>query len=499
MTPTRTDVNWWRQKALGLFFFNHVVLGHFWEDKFRDFGIVHRLACNFLDSRLTPSRRKFFSMFRGSFKTTVLLGYVIWTFCWAVATGKPVSICYNTATKENAEAFMIDFRETILGSELLHWIFPQLPREPSQFRKWTKWRVEFKNVKFHVASLDTRQVSRHYTIIINDDLVNDKNAYSATEREKILNQWKLQKAIATRYAKFQVGIEIDTGTPFHHKDLVSHIRKIPTYEHFIIPYALEDGRGHVDPVKENGILSFPEMFCWEDFRIARDDMGASFFATQYGLETVDEADQLSKPEWIRRWSYLPDVRKRVMIVDPAGLKEKTSSATGVNISDIDQNGQIYIIHGLKYWVTPKDLILLMVRLKDQYNPDEIYVEKEKYSITIADTMEHLAPKLNFSYVEPKGMSKPSRILRMRQYFETGRILLGPGMSGLEDSILAYSGEPEGFDDLDAMAYQLTVMNPPKRGQRRVEQDRTSTDFEDEMGRIMQLYNQAPKGVHDAVF
>jgi hypothetical protein len=483
-----------------LYFFCHVVLASAWDDKFQNFGKLHNTICTFLDGRLRPSRRKYLSVFRGSYKTTVLLGFAIWLFVWAIATGKPISIVYNTGTKENAEAFMDDFRETLLNAKLLHWIFPMLPKSESEFRKYTKQKVEFKSAKFHVASLDTKQVSRHYTVILNDDLVNDKNAYSETEREKVINQWRYQKSILTRYVRLGVGLEVDTGTPYHSRDLMSFIRdKVNTYDKLIVPYALQDGRGRVDPKRENGILTFPEMFSWEDYRTIREDQGASIFATQYGLETLEEADTLCKAEWIRHWKTLPEVYKRVMIVDPAGVETKKTSATGINISDIDPLGTLYVVHSNKYWVTPTGLIELMVQLERDFKPDEQYVEKEKYSVTIADTKGHLAPTLHFSFVETHGVPKPSRIFRLKQWLETGRILLGQGQESLEDRLTTYQGEMEDTDELDPLAYQLQVMNPPKKhgGRIRSEEEQHEDRFLNELSRIKAVF--AGGGNYDQLF
>ena len=446
--------------------------------------------CAFLDTRLTPSRRKYLSIFRGSFKTTVLLGFCIWLFVWAEVTGNTISICYNTGTKDNAEAFMEDFRETLINCTLLHWIFPSFPKTKDSYRRWTMKKVETRVAKFHVASLDTKQVSRHYTVIVNDDLVNDLNAYSERERETVIRQWKFQKSILTRYSKFKVGLELDTGTPFHSRDLISYIRtKVETYDKFIVPWAIEDGRGKVDPFRKNGVLTFPEMFDWEDFQVKKEDQGSSIFSTQYGLEVLEESDVLCKPEWIRHWSALPEEYKRVMIIDPAGVEKKSSSASGFNISDIDPVGNIYVVYSGKYWVTPSDLIRKMDEMRLSYRPDEIYIEKEKYSTTIADTMQHLAPKLNFGYVEHHGVSKAPRIYRMKQWLETGRIMFGPNMKPLEDRLLSYQGEDTDTDELDPLAYQVQILEPPKRGGRIRSQESDMVDqFEKEMNDLKKKLN-----------
>jgi len=234
-------------------------LGECWKDKFQDFGKLHKLLCDFLNLEKNPSRKKFISIFRGSYKTTVLVGYAIYLLTWALVNKKPISIVYNTATKENAESFMEDVRETIRQGIFYRWIFPDgLPDSTDNtYKRWSMKKIEYKWIRFHVASLDTRQVSRHYTIMINDDLVNDDNAHSDVERGNIKRKWRYQKSIITRYKKHDIGLEVDVGTPFDSRDLINYITtKVKSYDKFIMPYALPDELGDLTLKKNTASLLF---------------------------------------------------------------------------------------------------------------------------------------------------------------------------------------------------------------------------------------------------
>ena len=490
---------WWRNACRRLYFLATQVLSTAWTEKFHNFGVLQKHLCNFLQNK--RSSKKLISVFRGSFKTTVLLAFCIFLFAWGIVEGKPVSICYNTSTKENAAIFSEDFRQTIIGCKRLHWIFPELPSDPKQFRRWTQRFIEFGAVKFHVASLETRQVMRHYTVIINDDLVNDDNAFSETERKTVIRKWQLQQAILTKYRKFKIGLQIDTGTPYHHKDLMSKlIKEIRAYDKFVVPYALPDKTGIVDIKRKTGILTMPHMYCWEDFQENRDTMGPSLFATQYELKIVDDVDKLCYDYWLRYWSELPKSYQRLLVVDPGGLdkKDEPDPSTGIFIGDVDPAGYIYTLFAEEVNVSPYELIKLMERLKQQYDPDELYMEQEKYSITIADTLEHLQSSLNFSFVSPYGRDKISRIMRIKQYLETGRFLLGRGMITLEDRLLNFPDCPKHL--LDAVAFFIDKMNPPKRGLQRTAEQERLTDFEEEMNRISRFMTKKEEArYYDSIF
>lgn len=486
----------WIEKCRDLHFFETKVLVTTWLDKFHNFGLLHKKLCDFLTVSKRKSYKKLIAVFRGSFKTTVLLGYCLWLFCWHIVKKTPISICYNTATKDNAEAFMEDFREALRECHLLHDIFPEVPYpQEGVYRKFSRFKVEYKWVKFHVASLDTKQVSRHYTVIINDDLVNDDNAFSEKERETIKRKWKFQKSIITKYKKFKIGLEIDVGTPFHPLDLMSMlIKRIKTYDKFTIPYAVTDS-GKVPVVykdaekwtirREGARLTLPEMFTWEDFEEKYEEQGKSIFGSQYELSVLEEADRLCDEKWLKYWQFLPDNYVRHLIIDPAGTEKRANDASGITIVDWDERAYMYIVHAEKLWITPMKLIGVIARLQKEFKPDETFIEKEKYSETIADTIEHYAEKMDLNFVEHKNRPKEKRIHRLKQYFESGRIFLPHGMGDLEHDLLNYP-DIENDDVLDSLAYQLDRLETPSKKADRAFEPEISPGFEEEINRMIGL-------------
>jgi len=479
---------YWRTNARDLFFFCTAILKTAWEgDKFNNFGRIHRALCSFIDPGKPKNRRMFISMFRGSFKSTIILGMCLYLFTWAVVEGKSLSIVYNTATKENASAFMEDFRTTLIECKFLQWIFPELPNSIDQFQSWHLFRLEYKKVKFHVSSLDTQQVGRHYQIIINDDLVNDTNAFSETERKNVKRKWSLQKAILTKYRKFGIAMEIEVGTPYHKHDLVSHIMKNSRgYEKFIIPYAIKNKAGKL-------VLSFPEMFSWEDFEERRVDMGESLFATQYRLCVLDETDKLADEEWLKDWADLPDNYTRYLIIDPAGTEnKKRNDPTGFLVFDIDERGYYYIRYCEESWLPPAKGLKHAEYIANRFGTDENYFEKEKYSISIASTAEYITPSFTFGLIDHKNEPPEKRIHRLKQFFETGRILFGPGQEALKRQITGYP-DIEHDDLLNCLAHAIRQAQLPKRGLKRDHEDGKEKDFCDQMAEAQARMKRITQG------
>lgn len=475
--PGKFSREWWRGKSRELFFFLTVVLHDSWKRaKFNDFGELQRRLCNFMDPSKAGRRRMFISVFRGSFKTTILLGYCVYVFCWAIAEKRAVSIVYNTATKDNAQAFMEDFRQTLSQNRLLHWIFPELPKSTDDYRSWTNSRVEtFGGAKFHVASLETQQVGRHYEVIINDDWVNDKNAFSEIERENIKRKWAFQKAILTSYSRLGVGTEIDVGTLYCRGDLIDHImRNSEGYDKFIVPFAIKNSQG-------KKVLSFPEIYTWEDFARKKKDMGRTLFASQYELRILDENAAITSEKWIMEWKNLPDNYVRYLIIDAAGTVDVGKrDPSAYLVADVDDRGRIFIRHTEMAWEETYEAVKRGERLARHFDVDETWYEREKFSISIAGVVDRIAPNFKFSLLSHKNEPPEKRVSRLTQYYETGSILHGPNQEELIGQVLNWPAVDHD-DLLMCLAHLVRVMVPPRRGIKR-EKDEQDVDFHEEMKR-----------------
>jgi hypothetical protein len=480
--------SWWRNECRDLFFFETAVLSYAWPDRFRDFGELQRGMCDFLNVRKTPSRKKLLSVFRLSFKTTVLQGLFDYEFVWSLADGIPNAIVYNTATKENAGNFSESVRYDLTNNDFLKWIFPEIPQRESDFKTITKLKIQSGHTRLEFASIDTTQVGRHAPSMVNDDLENDENAFSDTLREELKRKWRYQKAILTKIKKKGLGLEIDIGTPYHFQGLVWHLMNLKTYDKMIIPCWYDK-----DGVKK---VTMPEVYTVEDFLEKREEMGAAIFSSQFLLHPLPEEDALCHPGWLKYYSILPENSYRTMVIDPGGSDPKTKDATGISIVDTDEKGDMYVVYYRKLWLSPVELMDTVASLHKQYRPDGVWFEKEKYSVTIADVFRHRFPLLGFSFVEHKLRQKPARIWRLRQLLQTGRILIPADNKELETDLLQYPHLD--FDDgLDSLAYHLDVRRIPPKVQKPRFEPRIEPSFERELDRYLGLHKPEERGRTEA--
>jgi hypothetical protein len=443
----------WRVACQDLFFFEQNVCAEAFDDKFQDMGAIHMEMCDFLDTRKNSSKSKYLLAFRGSFKTTVILGYFAWFLCMNLARRKSNSILYNTAIKENAWNFSSDLKHLLLENQLLQWIFPELPKDEKSYSAMTKNRIEHGRVRMDFSSMDSTQASRHYSVIVNDDLENEKNYQTEGQRDDLKNAFMYQQSVLTKIKSRGIGTDIFVGTPYHIQGLCWKVRNDKTYSRLEIP-CFKNHR------KEDGV-TFPERFEVDDFDVIKARQNTQVFSSQYDLRPLSEDDALCPDSWIQYWTRLPDPFWREMIVDPGGADPTSKDPTGITIVDTDTNGNMYVVLAEEFYFQPMQFMDKIKELKDNYAPDSIRIEKEKYWTTIADIFQHKFPELNISYAEHKGRNKDVRIWRLKQWFQGKRIFLDKNMKGSKFYTQLTEYPSVTHDDiLDSLAYQLDYRRVP---------------------------------------
>ena len=489
------DRSAWRKRCLDLFFFEIAVCSQAFKDRFNDFGKLQMDMCDFLDWKKNPALDKYFSAFRGSYKTTVLMGLFAYFFAWNVALRKANSIAYYTAIKDNAYNFSNALRLLLLENDLLQWIFPELPTRENQFKELTKNTIAFKDVRMDFISMDTTQASKHSIFIVNDDLENEKNYRTEFSREELKKAFEMQRAVQTRIKSKNIGHHVYTCTPYHIQGLTWELRnKYPKQNRFEAPC-------YIDRNKENG-SSFPERYTVDDFDDIQSSMSNVSWSSQYLLLPQAEEDMLCKENWLQYWEKadeLPTLYWRTMVVDPGGADRGTSDATGITIVDSDEIGNMYVIHAGEYFVTPMEMINKIRQLQDQYKPHDCRIEKERTSVTIADMMKHKFPQMRVSYVEHHGESKgkvgkstPSRIWKLRQWFESKSIYVNKATQ--KELIEQIFGRSKRDDVIDSLAYHVDIRRIPKRGaglflpSGKPFSPKIGDGFEEEMNKVMASVN-----------
>jgi len=332
--------------------------------------------------------------------------------------------------------------------------------------------------------MDTTQASKHSLLIVNDDLENEKNYQTEGQRNDLVNSFMYQQSVLTKVASRGIGMDIFVGTPYHFQGLTWKVRNDKAYSHLEIPC-------YIDRDKAKGV-TFPERFAVSDFEDIRNRQNSQVFSSQYLLFPLNEDDALCPESWLRYWDKLPDPAWRTMVIDAGGAEGGTRDFTGITIVDTDVHGNMYVVLAEEYHFSPVEFMDKIVELKKDYNPDDIRVEKEKYTTTIADIFQHKFPLMNVSFVEHKGRKKEQRIWRLQQWFQGKRIFIGRNQQHFKDQLIQYPSVTHD-DILDSLAYHIDVRRIPEPynihtlPSGKVFVPNIAEDFEKEMNDVLSRY------------
>lgn len=492
---------WWQQKCLDdLYFLCRTVLITLEDTSpgFKDlYYPTHKKVCDFVSKYAYEGQKIILLTPRHWIKSYLItLGWYIQRILKNFTIDRREIGIISNATYTNAQEFLRRIKFNMEYNDLLKFFFSQyIPNDlPTASTEWTKDVIEIKGNRIELGSCETNLVSRHYYIMINDDLVNKDNSQTALGLANVHDWWGLSHSLL-----HPNGIEINIGTRWHPDDnygkIIEKFCPMPSDDIFTKDMAeWHNGSYHVlhincweDPVAEKG-STFPVLFPEERLHELKKQLGIRFYG-QYENNPRKSSQNPFQIPWLKRWAEntLPSSRYTLMLIDSSGkAKKDESSETGIVIVDCGADKKFYVHYGQGLMITDKALAEKIVDLAMDYRPDQIGAEDVKYQslvdlveFVVAERLRHHAGEITKDDAEymkliprmmvelkPHGRPKPVRIKQLAGFFESGQILLPQrGAEGLEKQ---YEKYPSVKDDvLDALAYLLdvyvfpSIQDPPK--------------------------------------
>ncbi|MEM2111665.1 MAG: hypothetical protein QXX08_07290 [Candidatus Bathyarchaeia archaeon] len=495
------DINFWRDKCLNdLYFLCRVILQTL-EDPtpgFKDmYKPTHKLLCDFVTQNAKPEQEIILLCPRGWLKSYIVtVGFTIQLILRHLAgiNKRGESILIANATLANAQQFLKKIKYNLEHNELLRQLFPEIPREPEkEAARWTMDEIQLGKVFIEVGSAERNLISKHYSILINDDLVNKDNCNTAEQIEKIIDWWKLARSLLE-----SKGFEIIIGTRYNRDDLYGYLleRFLEFTPETYIQHRskaivqLNKNNYHylritcwADPENERG-STFPTLFSEDKLKRIQAEQ-AEFFSYQYLNDVTSESDAVFKRSWIQHWrrGELPEGRITYMLVDPSGKETTQSDRTGIVVVDAGIDKRFYVIYAKGEKMTDLSAVEEILKLASYYQPALIGIEEGKFE-TFRDLAYFLIPQMikqnKFaSMVDPdyinslpnifvplkhRNRPKELRVKNLTGWFESGKLLLPPtGYNQLLDELLFF-GKSRYDDIVDALAYCLDIcMFPSETG------------------------------------
>lgn len=380
-----------------------------------------------------------------------------------------ILLCSSTAT--NAQHFLRRIKAVFERNELFQWLFPEVIPDWKTVKKWTEMEIQIpRPTDYPEASIETMGVggkvtSRHYTWIINDDLIEEQAASSMEELEKIKIWHEYSEAL---FDSIEKGRELMIGTRWHVSDLYGWLIKNDLRYQTQVRKSIEDGQ----PI-------FPERFSLPTLQ-AMQVTKPAVFATQYQNDPLAEGIVEFSTAWFREYERevgtpllwfadgsrvsLHDLN-RYIHVDPAISDRPGACRSAIVVSAIDQVGLPYL---LDLWVKRGAGISITVdkilELARRWRPIATTVESIAYQKALCQILRERALSTGqyLRVIEYKpGALKEGRIRKLQDYFIKG-LALPKAHPFLTEFITEYSQFPLGssVDILDAMAQGPDVWRRP---------------------------------------
>ena len=450
-----------------LYFFAKSVVG------FNEFTAgLHKELCDFIQD--TDHKRKLLLIPRGHFKSSsCTIAYSTWR-----AIQDPnirILIVSNTAT--NAERFLREIRAIFFQNELFRNLWPEFCPEMSQVRlKDTETELCIPRTKnygestFTAIGVGGKATSKHFDLIIKDDLIDESINYDGTMMDDII-QWHMYSE--GLFNKPSEGEDIIIGTRYHFNDIYQHILDNELQYKQYIRSSIEDGK----PI-------FPERFSMDTLAMIKAKQGPVVFANQYLNSPIDEDAAKFRLEHLQyiEPTKIPRGLLRFMMTDTIGDKQgKDYFATTVWGVDpkVDSLGlnDIYLLDIICGRLDIESAVRGVIGMYFRNRPIAYGIERtgqSTFGLHIQNELRYKAQYVNYEDLSPRGRQKEARIWGLlpyainRKIFVNAMLLGSPAFQEFEYEWLRFP-KVKRDDVLDSSAYLLDF----------IEQYRHSFDYGDE--------------------
>jgi predicted phage terminase large subunit-like protein len=401
-----------------------------------------------------------------------------------------IAICIMADTLDNAAKFLFEIKDHHINNDKFRTLFPEhaihkISQEGRHDRFTTPARKKTwrRSETYEIASAKKAVTSRHYDILMFDDLCDEENSKTV--------EWN-QKVYETYAASLPITSQTPSGKPWHHivgtrwsfDDMYGKILDDPEkrkdfYVHITQAHWMENGE-----IK----YLFPEKYAPEWFEFMRREQGNYLYSCLFLNNPVPESEALLDPSFLNYYDPEKIQDKpfyRVMTVDPAGGgKGKKDDPTFIGIYDIDPDSNIYIRECWKDKANPEEIVQVIIDMQKAWSVRLVGVEKVSLGKWLMFYLEKAMKDSGAHFVlEPitrdSRIRKPERQKRIIPYMRNGKIHVRetePLLEYIRRECREYHPEIEGRNDhfLDTLtdAIELLSQNLPHWPRKRARSFRT---------------------------
>ena len=358
---------------------------------------------------------------------------------WLLGNNPDLRIVIVSRTATLAQTDMRFIRLNVESNDRVKEVFPGLvPDMP-----WGADQLTVKNSRLdgvpsvYAVGLGGSITGVRADVIIVDDLIDQNNVMTDSQREKVSEFWD-SVVLPTLNPGGRI---FAIGTRYHAKDFYSRLLDDPMYQGstFMFP-ALTNADGSTWMGEEETPVSYwPERWPVETLLEMKERMGSLAFNSQYQCDPSGYAGQLFDPEWIRYFDPLKDLMPIwgnldfVMSVDPNVTEDPESDNTAVVTGAVDRkNGNVYI---LDVFAKPLGFVNQVKVMQSYGNRKQVSVGTHRYepeiriskigveSVAYQRSLQKTGYLMGLPVTEVKqhNKNKEIRILGMQPHIENGRV------------------------------------------------------------------------------
>jgi len=478
--------------------------------------VPHLELCNFIQ-RVPPlheehKRRKCVLIPRDCYKSTVgSKSLPLWILIQDDFCGSPGiehRILLGSASSENSQKNIRSLKQQVEKNNVLQWLFPEIIPDLSR-TTWTDDALLFprKGVygenTIECAGIDTHLVSRHYTVMIFDDLEDDKSMESPSVRRRVLDWYRASEAL---FVNTREGYLLVIGTRWGIDDLYYHIIKEEKdfFDFLVRPlhwtreeldsdarrvsqgeepvYAMDPVVHAPDPSKT--YYYFPELFPEESCRRVRAKQGSFMYSMLFLNNPRDPALAEFKEKDLRYYSFDDegnlvldlegetevvsyDSLRRVLFWDPAlsEKEQKKNARNAIVVFARDHRGRFFLLDAFADWKNPAMLFSKYIGMHQRWRCHRAAVEDVAFQRVLKFPLYQVMKELDYHFAiedaHPIG-DKHARIRTLLPLTEQHIFFMnktGIGHRQFREEMLGFPVFPT-VDLLDAAAAARTLLGLP---------------------------------------
>ncbi len=405
-------------------------------------------------------------VFRGAGKSTMC---TITKVIHLLLKNPNLRILIASKTTTNAEAFLKEIKGHFEENERLAEIFG-LYYDPRLVAKWDNKEIEVlprtvktKEASVTCAGVEGTIVSKHYDVIIADDLVDEDNARTAHMRDKT-RTWYYQTLDPTLEPPDgdveHRGEYHRLGTRYHFEDLYGHLIANELAEHHqVIP--------GLDATQRS---PWPEKYPPAWFAEKRKKAGIIIFNAQYQCDTEAMKGEVFRYDdcQLVDASSVPDDLRIFMGVDLAISEKESADHFAIAVIGLDDDDKRYVLDFYDGQLRFNDQTRMIKKFYKKYDPIRVCIETNAYQQAQYQNLKDDDKDIRLSPVN-QDKDKVTRAWKLTPMFEDGRVFFrksGNIHMFIEQLVLFPSFR---YDDLfDALDLAVRASKMRKKRKRRKE-------------------------------